>query len=64
MEPIGVLGKIATVGKLPKTRTGKVMRGLLRALAANQPLGDLCTLEEQEALLELQKELAKSPAEL
>ncbi|AET32171.1 acetate--CoA ligase [Pyrobaculum ferrireducens] len=61
LGPVAVVGRIAIVGKLPKTRTGKLMRRVLRALATNQPLGDLSTLEEQEALAELQKELSKSP---
>jgi acetyl-CoA synthetase len=46
------LGRIATparveiVAKLPKTRSGKIMRRLLRAQATGADLGDVTTLEE------------------
>jgi 4-hydroxybutyrate---CoA ligase (AMP-forming) len=35
------------------------MRRVLRAYASGQPLGDLSTLEEQEALEELKKALLR-----
>jgi len=31
MEPVAVVGKVVILNKLPKTRTGKVMRGVLGA---------------------------------
>jgi acetyl-CoA synthetase len=34
------------VDKLPKTRSGKIMRRVLRARALGLPEGDLSTLEE------------------
>jgi acetyl-CoA synthetase len=46
------LGRIATpetvhfVDSLPKTRSGKIMRRVLRARALGQDEGDLSTLEE------------------
>nr|MBP7548146.1 acetyl-coenzyme A synthetase [Corallincola sp.] len=46
------LGRIATpetihfVESLPKTRSGKIMRRVLRARALGLPEGDLSTLEE------------------
>jgi acetyl-CoA synthetase len=44
--PIAVPAKIEFVDALPKTRSGKIMRRVLRARAMGQPEGDLSTLEE------------------
>lgn len=44
--PIAVPSKIEFVDKLPKTRSGKIMRRVLKAQAQGLPLGDLSTLEE------------------
>jgi acetyl-CoA synthetase len=44
--PIAVPTKIEFVDKLPKTRSGKIMRRVLKAQAQGLPLGDLSTLEE------------------
>jgi acetyl-CoA synthetase len=44
--PIAVPSKIEFVDKLPKTRSGKIMRRVLKAQAQGQPLGDLSTLED------------------
>lgn len=38
--------KIVFVDKLPKTRSGKIMRRVIRAKENNQDLGDVSTLEE------------------
>jgi 4-hydroxybutyrate---CoA ligase (AMP-forming) len=59
LGPVAVIGRIVILNKLPKTRTGKVMRRVLRAYASGQPLGDISTLEEQEALEELKKALVR-----
>jgi 4-hydroxybutyrate---CoA ligase (AMP-forming) len=59
LGPVAVVGRVVILNKLPKTRTGKVMRRVLRAYASGQPLGDLSTLEEQEALEELKKALLR-----
>jgi acetyl-CoA synthetase len=46
MGPIAVPARIELVNSLPKTRSGKIMRRVLRAQALGQPLGDLSTMEE------------------
>ena len=43
--PIAVPAKIEFVASLPKTRSGKIMRRLLKAQAMGQPIGDTSTLE-------------------
>jgi len=32
---------------LPKTRSGKIMRRVLKAMELGQPLGDLATLDDE-----------------
>jgi acetyl-CoA synthetase len=44
--PIAVPSKIEFVKQLPKTRSGKIMRRVLKARALGQPEGDISTLEE------------------
>jgi acetyl-CoA synthetase len=38
--------KILIVAELPKTRSGKIMRRLLRDVAENRSLGDVTTLAD------------------
>jgi acetyl-CoA synthetase len=44
--PIAIPAKIEFVDKLPKTRSGKIMRRVLKAQAQGLPVGDLSTLED------------------
>ncbi|MDE2775263.1 MAG: acetate--CoA ligase [Chloroflexota bacterium] len=44
--PIAAPAQIEFVDNLPKTRSGKIMRRVLKAQALGQPLGDLSTLED------------------
>ncbi|KUO80405.1 MAG: hypothetical protein AT718_07085 [Vulcanisaeta sp. JCHS_4] len=53
MEPVAVVGKVVILNKLPKTRTGKVMRRILGAAVTGQNPGNLSTLEDEESLEEL-----------
>ena len=46
LGPVAVIGEIEQVEKLPKTRSGKIMRRLLRAKESGEDLGDTSTLEE------------------
>jgi acetyl-CoA synthetase len=46
MGPIAKPEAVNIVLKLPKTRSGKIMRRVLRAQALGEPLGDLSTMEE------------------
>lgn len=46
LGPIGTPAEIKVVDSLPKTRSGKIMRRVLRAEALGQDPGDLTTLEE------------------
>jgi acetyl-CoA synthetase len=46
MGPIARPETITFVDSLPKTRSGKIMRRLLKARAQGLPEGDISTLEE------------------
>ncbi|GAC1566704.1 MAG: acetate--CoA ligase [Vulcanimicrobiaceae bacterium] len=46
LGPIGTPAEIEFVPKLPKTRSGKIMRRLLKAREAGEALGDTTTLED------------------
>ncbi|HWM54653.1 MAG TPA: acetate--CoA ligase [Solirubrobacterales bacterium] len=43
---------------LPKTRSGKIMRRLLRDIAEGRALGDVTTLRDPEVMAELEKQIA------
>jgi acetyl-CoA synthetase len=53
--PIATVDKIQFADKLPKTRSGKIMRRILRKIAQNdyQDLGDTSTLAEPEVVQDL-----------
>ncbi len=57
----GTVGAIATpkqiyfLSKLPKTRSGKIMRRLLGEIACGKPVGDTSTLEDSSAVAEAQR---------
>ncbi len=54
-SPIAEPAQVFFVNKLPKTRSGKIMRRLLRAVAEGKPLGDVATLEDETSVSEAKK---------
>jgi acetyl-CoA synthetase len=65
--PIATPQQIYFVTKLPKTRSGKIMRRVLKAIASNEKVGDISTLEDgsavkdvQDTFTELQKSIKNS----
>jgi len=46
LGPVAVVGEMVQVDSLPKTRSGKIMRRILRAREEGEDLGDTSTLEE------------------
>jgi acetyl-CoA synthetase len=52
--PIATPEQIYFVSKLPKTRSGKIMRRLLKSIASNEEIGDVSTLEDGAAVSEVQ----------
>ena len=55
--PIATPSQFYVVSKLPKTRSGKIMRRLLKAIAKNEAIGDVSTLEDGAAVSEIQSAL-------
>ncbi len=63
---IGAIAKPANIvftPELPKTRSGKIMRRLLRDVAENRPLGDTTTLADPSVVSELAERAAEAPAD-
>lgn len=56
--PVATPDEIYIADKLPKTRSGKIMRRVIRALVSGQDLGDVTTLEDPGAVEEVRKWLA------
>jgi len=52
--PIATPQQIYFVTKLPKTRSGKIMRRVLKAIASNEKIGDVSTLEDGAAVKDVQ----------
>ncbi len=57
--PIAVPAHIVFVKKLPKTRSGKIMRRILIAILHDKPIGDVTTLEDPTAVEEVKRALEK-----
>lgn len=65
-KEIGAIAKPKTIyftPDLPKTRSGKIMRRLLRDVAEGRNLGDTTTLADASVVNELQKRAAEAPSE-
>jgi acetyl-CoA synthetase len=63
---IGAIAKPANIvftPELPKTRSGKIMRRLLRDVAENRPLGDTTTLADPTVVTEIAERAVEAPAE-
>ena len=52
--PIATPDQVYFVSKLPKTRSGKIMRRLLKSIAKGDEIGDVSTLENEAAVSEVQ----------
>ncbi|WP_152361164.1 acetate--CoA ligase [Microlunatus speluncae] len=61
--PIAKPRQIMVVEELPKTRSGKIMRRLLRDIAENRELGDVTTLTDSTVMDLIKTNLATAPAE-
>jgi len=61
--PIAKPANILFTPELPKTRSGKIMRRLLRDVAENRPLGDTTTLADPAVVAEIAEQAAAQPAD-
>jgi acetyl-CoA synthetase len=55
LGPVAVIGQISFVGMLPKTRSGKIMRRVLRAVALDRDPGDISTIEDEGSVDEARR---------
>jgi acetyl-CoA synthetase len=65
-QEIGAIAKPKTIyftPDLPKTRSGKIMRRLLRDVAEGRNLGDTTTLADASVVNELQRRAVETPTE-
>ena len=53
--PIATPEEIYFVNKLPKTRSGKIMRRLLKSIASGAEIGDATTLEDEASIEEIRQ---------
>ena len=57
LGPIATAEKIYFVNKLPKTRSGKIMRRLLKSIVNKEIIGDITTLEDEASIEEIIHEM-------
>jgi acetyl-CoA synthetase len=57
--PIAEPAEVYITDKVPKTRSGKIMRRVIRALVSGQEIGDTTTLEDPGAVDEVRKWLSE-----
>jgi acetyl-CoA synthetase len=65
-EKIGKLARpkrIVWADDLPKTRSGKIMRRLLRDVASGQEMGDVTTLRDPAVMDQLKQKIAQRQSE-
>ncbi len=63
ISPIAKPRQIILTPELPKTRSGKIMRRLLRDVAENRPLGDVTTLTDPSVVNSIADLMAKGAEE-
>src|SRR2546425_10221788 len=61
--PIAKPANIVFTPELPKTRSGKIMRRLLRDVAEKRPLGDTTTLADPAVVEEIKERATSEPTE-
>ena len=59
MGPIVVIRDVVFINMLPKTRSGKIMRRVIKALLTNEEIGDISTIEEEASVDEVKEALGK-----
>jgi acetyl-CoA synthetase len=66
LGPVAVVGDINFVAMLPKTRSGKIMRRVLKAVVLDRDPGDISTIEDEgsveearQAWLQMRQEMAQ-----
>jgi acetyl-CoA synthetase len=55
LGPVAVIGHLSFVAMLPKTRSGKIMRRVLKAVALDRDPGDVSTIEDEGSVDEARR---------
>jgi acetyl-CoA synthetase len=55
LGPVAVIGHLSFVAMLPKTRSGKIMRRVLKAVAVDRDPGDISTIEDEGSVDEARR---------
>jgi propionyl-CoA synthetase len=55
--PVAAFKQAGVVARLPKTRSGKILRGTMRAIADSQPYRTPSTIDDPEILDEIRQAL-------
>jgi len=64
LGPVAVIGEMNFVNSLPKTRSGKIMRRVLKAIVLEKDPGDITTIEEAGSVEEARRAWQNMKAEL
>jgi len=59
LGPVAVIGQVTFVEMLPKTRSGKIMRRVLKAVVAGLDPGDISTIEDEGSVDEARQAVAE-----
>jgi acetyl-CoA synthetase len=69
LGPVVVIGELYFLSTLPKTRSGKIMRRVFKAITQGRDPGDVSTIEEEgsvdearQAWEKLKSQVAENPA--
>ncbi len=64
LGPVAVIGELNFVGMLPKTRSGKLMRRVLKAVILDRDPGDITTIEDEGSVDEARQACVQMKAEV
>jgi acetyl-CoA synthetase len=64
LGPVAVIGDMNFVSMLPKTRSGKIMRRVLKAVTLDRDPGDISTIEDEGSVEEARQAWSQMKAEL
>ena len=64
LGPVAVVRSCSFVTMLPKTRSGKIMRRVLKAVAADRDPGDISTIEDEGSVDEARRAVDELQAEI
>jgi acetyl-CoA synthetase len=64
LGPVAVIGDLQFVNMLPKTRSGKIMRRVLKAVTLDRDPGDISTIEDEGSVDEARQAWHEMRAEV